>query len=313
MTDTDTIERQESGDRTMNKKKRLGRGLDALLSRPAAESSGAPAAAAETSGDTLRNIPVDLLQRGRYQPRVDMRQESLEDLASSIRAQGVVQPIVARPLGNGGGTTRYEIIAGERRWRAAQMAGLQEIPAVVRDVPDEGAIAMALIENIQRENLNPLEEAGALDRLIREFDLTHQAAAEAVGRSRAAVSNLLRLLELSDKVKPMLEGRQLEMGHARALLPLTDKGQQYEIAQQIVRKGLSVREAEALVRRIMGGKSKQPPPAAAPDADVRRLEVEIADKLGAKVRIEHKAKGMGELVIAYNSLDELDGILKHIR
>ncbi|HET6628546.1 MAG TPA: ParB/RepB/Spo0J family partition protein [Woeseiaceae bacterium] len=296
----------------MNKKKRLGRGLDALLSRPAAEASGPPAAAAETVGDTLRNIPVDLLQRGRYQPRVDMRQESLEDLASSIRAQGVVQPIVARPLSNGGGTTRYEIIAGERRWRAAQMAGLQEIPAVVRDVPDEGAIAMALIENIQRENLNPLEEARALDRLIREFELTHQAAAEAVGRSRAAVSNLLRLLELSDKVKAMLEARELEMGHARALLPLTDKGRQHEIAQQIVHKGLSVREAEALVRRITGGKSKKPP-AAAPDADVRRLEVEIADKLGAKVRIEHKARGMGQLVIAYNNLDELDGILKHIR
>ncbi len=313
MSGIDTIERQESGDRTMSKKKRLGRGLDALLSRPVAESAKAPAAAAETEGDTLRNLPVDLLQRGRYQPRVDMRQESLEDLANSIRAQGVVQPIVARPVSAGGGTTRYEIIAGERRWRAAQMAGLQEIPAVIRDVPDEGAIAMALIENIQRENLNPLEEARALDRLIREFDLTHQAAAEAVGRSRAAVSNLLRLLELSDKVKAMLESRQLEMGHARALLAVTDKGQQYEAAQQIARKKLSVREAEALVRRMSGGRPQKPATADTPDADVRRLELEIADKLGAKVRIEHKAKGTGQLVIAYNSLDELDGILKHIR
>ena len=315
MTDTETIERQESGDRTMSKKKRLGRGLDALLSKsaPAAQSPDAPAAVAEAGGDKLRSIPVDLLQRGRYQPRLDMRQESLEELASSIRAQGVVQPIVARPLSNGGGTARYEIIAGERRWRAAQMAGLDEIPAVIRDVPDEGAIAMALIENIQRENLNPLEEARALDRLIREFELTHQAAADAVGRSRAAVSNLLRLLELSDKVKGMLEARQLEMGHARALLALTDKGRQLEAAQQIVQKGLSVRDAEALVRRMTGGASKKPAAAAgAPDADVRRLEVEIADKLGAKVRIDHKAKGMGKLVINYNSLDELDGILKHI-
>ncbi len=297
----------------MSKKKRLGRGLDALLSKTAAEPAGAPAAQAEAGGDRLRNLPVDLLQRGRYQPRIDMRQESLEELASSIRAQGVVQPIVARPLpaSGDGSTTRYEIIAGERRWRAAQMAGLDEIPAVIRDVPDEGAIAMALIENIQRENLNPLEEARALDRLIREFELTHQAAADAVGRSRAAVSNLLRLLELSTRVKGMLEARQLEMGHARALLSLSDKGQQFEAAQRIVKGGLSVRDAEALVRRLSGGKPP-PPAAAAPDADVRRLEARIADKLGAKVRIDHKAKGMGKLVIAYNSLDELDGILKHI-
>jgi ParB family chromosome partitioning protein len=309
MTDTKAIERQDA----MSKKKRLGRGLDALLSRPAA----APAASAGTGGgDRLRNIPVDLLQRGRYQPRVDMRQETLEDLANSIRAQGVVQPIVARPLGNGGNggaSERYEIVAGERRWRAAQMAGLQEIPAIIREVPDEGAIAMALIENIQRENLNPLEEARALERLIREFELTHQAAADAVGRSRAAVSNLLRLLELSDKVKALLESRQLEMGHARALLSLADEGRQLQAAEQIVQKGLSVREAEGLVRRMQGGKSKQPAKAAAPDADVRRLEVEIAEKLGARVHIDHRAKGAGKLVIAYHSLDELDGILKHIK
>ena len=315
MTETKATERQEAGDKSMSKKRRLGRGLDALLSKSAAEPGAAPSAVAEAGGDRLRNIPVDLLQRGRYQPRIDMRQESLEDLANSIRSQGVVQPIVARPLpGQGnGGTERYEIIAGERRWRAAQLAGLDEIPAVIRDVPDEGAIAMALIENIQRENLNPLEEARALDRLIREFELTHQAAADAVGRSRAAVSNLLRLLELSDKVKGMLEARQLEMGHARALLSLGDKAQQFEAAQQIVQKGLSVRDAEALVRRMTGSKPKAPAAISAPDADVRRLELEIADKLGAKVRIDHKAKGMGTLVIAYNSLDELDGILKHIK
>jgi ParB family chromosome partitioning protein len=308
MTDTKAIERQGA----MSKKKRLGRGLDALLSRPAAT----PAASAGTGGDRLQNIPVDLLQRGRYQPRVDMRQETLEDLANSIRSQGVVQPIVARPLGNGGNggaSERYEIVAGERRWRAAQMAGLQEIPAIIRDVPDEGAIAMALIENIQRENLNPLEEARALDRLIREFELTHQAAADAVGRSRAAVSNLLRLLELSDKVKSLLESRQLEMGHARALLSLADEGRQLQAAEQIVQKGLSVREAEGLVRRMQQVKSKTPAKTAAPDADVRRLEVEIAEKLGARVHIDHRARGTGKLVIAYNSLDELDGILKHIK
>jgi ParB family chromosome partitioning protein len=199
----------------MTKKKRLGRGLDALLSKPVSEAASVTGGGAEK----LENIPLDLLQRGRYQPRVDMRQDTLEDLANSIRSQGVVQPIVARPLQSAAGETqKYEIVAGERRWRAAQLAGLAEIPAVVRDVDDDAAIAVALIENIQRENLNPLEEARALERLIREFDLTHQQAAETVGRSRAAVSNLLRLLELSEKVRPMLESRQLEMGHARALL-----------------------------------------------------------------------------------------------
>lgn len=294
----------------MTRKKRLGRGLDALLSKPATRFEAAP-----TTGDRLQNIPVDLLQRGQYQPRVDMRQDTLEDLANSIRAQGVVQPIVARALGNRAASgERYEIVAGERRWRAAQMAGLHEIPAVIRDVPDDAAIAMALIENIQRENLNPLEEARALDRLIREFELTHQAAADAIGRSRAAVSNLLRLLDLSDNVKPMLEARQIEMGHARALLSIADKMQQFDAARQIVRKNLSVRETERLVRRMLAAasaaSSKQKDPS--PDADVRRLEVELSDKLGAKIRIEHQSKGAGRLVIPYNSLDELDGILKHI-
>ena len=299
----------------MTKKKRLGRGLDALLSKPLAaspQSSAAPASA----GDRLASIPVDLLQRGQYQPRVDMRQDTLEDLANSIRAQGVVQPIVARPLGGSDGAPqRYEIVAGERRWRAAQMAGLQEIPAVVREVPDDGAIAMALIENIQRENLNPLEEARALDRLIREFELTHQDAAEAVGRSRAAVSNLLRLMDLSDKVKPMLEARQIEMGHARALLSVEDGTQQYDAARQVVRDGLSVRATERLVRRMLGGgaKKKSARQKAAANADVRRLEVEITERLGAKTQIDHRAKGSGRILIEYNSLDELDGILKHIR
>jgi ParB family transcriptional regulator, chromosome partitioning protein len=296
----------------MNKKKRLGRGLDALLSKPAAT----PPDIGEATGDRLRQIPVELLQRGQYQPRVDMRQDTLEDLASSIRSQGVVQPIVARPI-KGSGTQRYEIVAGERRWRAAQMAGLQEIPAIVRDVPDDAAIAMALIENIQREDLNPLEEARALDRLIREFDLTHQAAAEAVGRSRASVSNLLRLLELNDKVSALLESRELEMGHARALLAITDKVQQLDAARLVVKKGLSVRDTERLVRRMRGdGGSKQrghKKETQTGNADVRRLETELTDKLGAKVQIDHAQKGHGKIVIAYNSLDELDGILKHIK
>ena len=295
----------------MTPKKRLGRGLDALLSKPITE---AAAAAGETTNEGLRQIPVDLLQRGQYQPRSDIRQDTLEDLANSIKAQGVMQPIVARPIGERDGTQRYEIVAGERRWRAAQLAGLEEIPAVVREVADEAAIAMALIENIQRENLNPLEEARALDRLIREFDLTHAEAAKAVGRSRAAVSNLLRLQDLSDKVKPMLESRELEMGHARALLAITDPIQQLDAARQVAKKGLSVRETERLVARMLdqaGGK-KAPKPAAK-SADIRRLETEVSEKLGAKVRLDHTARGAGKLVISYNNLDELDGILQHIK
>ncbi len=295
----------------MVKKKRLGRGLDALLSKPIAQT----ASVTGHDADTFRQIPLELLQRGQYQPRVDMRQDTLEDLASSIKAQGVVQPIVARRIEKKDSKVQhYEIIAGERRWRAAQMAGLADIPTVIRDVGDDDAIAMALIENIQRENLNPLEEAHALERLIREFHLTHQQAADAVGRSRASVSNLLRLLDLSDKVKPLLESRQIEMGHARALLSISDKMQQFDAARQVVRKGLSVRETEQLVRRVLtnqaGEKAK---PATTPNADIRRLEIEISEKLGAKVRVDHSSKGSGKLIISYNSLDELDGILKHIR
>ena len=297
----------------MSPKKRLGRGLDALLSKPVTATEASKPEAPQAQGG-LREVPVDLLQRGQYQPRVDMRQDTLENLADSIRSQGVVQPIVVRPIPGKGGEQRYEIVAGERRWRAAQLAGLEKMPAVIREIPDEAAIAMALIENIQRENLNPLEEARALDRLIREFDLTHAEAAEAVGRSRASVSNLLRLLELSDKVKPLLEDRQLEMGHARALLAITNAAQQLTIARQVVKKGLSVRETERLVRRtVEGDGKKRAKPAATKDADIRRLEIEVSEKLGARVSVEHTAKGAGKIVINYNSLDELDGILKHIK
>ncbi len=294
------------------KKKRLGRGLEALLSKPIADTASVTGA----DKDTLRNIPLELLQRGKYQPRIDMRQDTLEDLANSIKSQGVVQPIIARLLKKTDGETqRYEIVAGERRWRAAQMAGLTDIPTVVRVVPDDAAIAVALIENIQRENLNPLEEAQALDRLIKEFGLTHQEAADAVGRSRVSVSNLLRLLDLSDRVRGMLESRQIEMGHARALLSISSSEQQLEAARQVVRKRLSVRETERLVRRLLSDQALKTTKKAATsnNADIRRLELEVSEKLGAKVRIDHSQKGSGKLVINYNSLDELDGILKHIK
>ncbi|MCH8071181.1 MAG: ParB/RepB/Spo0J family partition protein [Proteobacteria bacterium] len=296
----------------MTKKKRLGRGLDALLSRPVVEIS----AVSDPEMEGLHQIPLELLQRGKFQPRVDMRQDTLQDLANSIKAQGIVQPIIARPLKKKAGKAqRYEIVAGERRWRAAQIAGLAEIPTVIRDLGDDAAIATALIENIQRENLNPLEEARALDRLIREFDLTHQEGADAVGRSRASVSNLLRLLDLSDKVKQMLESRQLEMGHARALLSISSKTQQFDAAREVVKKGLSVRGTEQLVRRMLANQAGRKTRAASStaDGDIRRLEIEISGKLGAKVRIAHTQKGAGKLVISYNSLDELDGILKHIK
>ena len=297
----------------MSPKKRLGRGLDALLSKPMAIVSR-PETANAPSNDGLKNLPLEYLQRGQYQPRVNMRQDSLEELAVSIKSKGIVQPIVARPIAKKDDIQRYEIIAGERRWRAAQMAGLAEIPAVIRDVPDEDAIAMALIENIQREDLNPLEESRALDRLIREFDLTHAEAAQAVGRSRASVSNLLRLQDLSDKVKPLLEDRKLDMGHARALLGIANATQQFDAARQVVKKSLSVRETEVLVKRILeGGSAMRLKKTPAQNADIRRLEIEISEKLGAKVSVDHTANGAGKLVINYNSLDELDGILKHIK
>ena len=281
-----------------------------------AESPPAPAAAPPlAAGDRLANVPLDLLQRGKYQPRIDMRLETLTELAESIKSQGLVQPILVRPLPRPTPTEsqRYEIIAGERRWRAAQMAGLSEIPAVIRDVPDEAAVAMALIENIQRENLNPLEEARALQRLVDEFGLTHQAAAEAVGRSRAAVSNLLRLTDLADEVKELLETRRLEMGHGRALLGLTSRKQQIEIAIFVAKKSLSVRETEALVRRLLNPAAADKGEAARLDPDIQRLERELAEKLGAKVLFQHAASGKGKLVVSYNSLDELEGILTHIQ
>ena len=295
------------------KRSGLGRGLEALLG-PQVQTKEAPQDRPLPAGDQLANIPLDLLGRGRFQPRVDMRPESLQELADSIRSQGVVQPIVVRPVGTPGPgeSQRYEIIAGERRWRAAQMAGIADIPAVVRHVADEAAVAMSLIENIQRENLNALEEAGALQRLIGEFAFTQQEAADAVGRSRVAVANLLRLLELADEVKTLLESRAIEMGHARALLGLTQRRQQIEVAKMVASKGLSVRETEALVRRMLnpkrrdeGGESRDP--------DVRRLENQLSEKLGARVAIQHSASGKGKLIVSYNSLDELDGILEHIQ
>jgi ParB family chromosome partitioning protein len=303
----------------IHKKPTLGRGLADLLghgsSRPPVAGTNAPTETPAPAGEELAKLPLDLLQRGKYQPRVDMRPETLQELADSIKAQGVVQPIVVRPVGPSGNgpLQRYEIIAGERRWRAAQMAGLTEIPAVIRRIPDEAAIAVALIENIQRENLNPLEEARALERLINEFALTHQQAAEAVGRSRAGVSNLLRLLELAPEVSERVEKREIEMGHARALLALSNRKQQVEVAALIAKKGLSVRDTEALVRRMQQSPATKESPENAGDPNVNRLEQELAEKLGAKVAIQHSAAGKGKLVVSYNSLDELDGILAHIR
>jgi len=286
------------------KKRGLGRGLGALLGSAAiAATNNEPVAESE-----LRHLAVDLMQRGKYQPRVDMHNDSLQELADSIRAQGVVQPIVVRPIGEG----RFEIIAGERRWRASQIAGLHEIPAVVRDVPDSAAIAIALIENIQRENLNPIEEARALQRLLNEFDMTHQQAAEAVGRSRAAVSNLLRLQELNEDVQQMMIRGELEMGHGRALLGLRGKAQS-AAAIKVAQKGLSVRETEQIVRRETESEKRARPKTTHLDPDIKRFQEQLSEKLGAKVQIQHSARGKGKLVIDYNSLDELDGILGHIK
>ena len=297
----------------IHRKPTLGRGLaDLLGARAAPHVAAAPAPA----GEQLAKLPLDVLQRGRYQPRVDMRNETLAELADSIKSQGVVQPIVVRVLGasDGGEPQRYEIIAGERRWRAAQMAGLTEIPAVIRHIPDEAAIAVALIENIQREDLNPLEEARALTRLITEFGLTHQQAADAIGRSRAGVTNMLRLLELTPEVCELLEKRTIEMGHARAVLALTQRRQQTEVALLVAKKGLSVRETEALVRRLQApAAAGSSAPASGRDPNVERLEQELAEKLGARVAIQQGSGGKGKLVVSYNSLDELDGILAHIR
>ena len=312
------------------KKPVMGRGLEALLGqmtrRPEAAPAapGAPAPAPPVNklpGDELANLPLDLLQRGKYQPRVDMRQESLQELADSIKAQGIVQPIVVRPVDGAaaGESQRYEIIAGERRWRAAQIAGLATVPAVIRRVADEAAIAMALIENIQREDLNPLEEARALDRLISEFGITHQQAADAVGRSRAAVSNLLRLLELPADIRVLVETRALEMGHARALLTLTPQAA-IALARQAAENGWSVREVEHRVQQLASGQvpgaanaKKAKAAKAKPQADIATLERELGETLGTRVNVLHGRGGKGRLVIHYADLDALDGVLERLR
>ncbi len=283
----------------MIKMKGLGRGIDALLAGSDAKAD-----------DELRNLPVDRLKPGKYQPRTHMDQASLAELAASIKAQGVMQPILVRAIDSTPGAERYEIVAGERRWRAAQQAGLSEVPVLVRRIPDEQALEMALIENIQRENLNPLEEAQGLQRLIDEFGLTHQQAADAVGRSRPAASNLLRLLQLSIPVQELLMTGKLDMGHARALLPLSG-AQQVAVAQRIVQNGLSVREAERLVQQIL-----QPPKSHAEqpvDRDLLRLQEEISDRLGANVAIRSSKKGSGKITIEFGDLDQLEGILGRLR
>ncbi len=298
------------------KRKGLGRGLDALLSAPGAASASAETPqdgdAGEAKNGRMATLGVDQLRRGQYQPRTDMRSESLEDLAESIRQQGIMQPIVVRKLAGAGGN--YEIIAGERRWRAAQLAELQSVPVIIRDVTDETALALSLIENIQRENLNPLEEALALSRLVNEFGLTHAEAAQAVGRSRAAVSNLLRLLDLDDQVKAMLEQRILEMGHARALLALPTE-RQAAAAEQVSARRMSVRDTEKLVKQLLNGPSNDATvkEKARRDPDIVRLEGTLGEKLGAQVHIAHGSKGGGKLSIAYNSVEELEGILAHIK
>ncbi len=284
-----------------------GRGLDALLGtvRKVQEEVTAVASGHAPVGE-LRQLPVEWLERGRYQPRREMDPQALQELADSIKAQGILQPIVVRALS----PHRFEIIAGERRWRAAQLAHLESVPALVREFSDEAAIALALIENIQREDLNPLEEAVAMQRFADEFSLTHQQVAEAVGKSRVAVTNLMRLLALHDEVKRSLEHGDLDMGHARALLALPT-GQQVAASRQVIDKGLSVRQTEALVRQLLAEKPESAS-TRAPDPNVRKLQESLSEKLGASVQIDCNAKGKGRLVIAYNSLDELDGILAHI-
>jgi len=285
---------------TTRKKPALGRNLSSMLSPSTLRNVNQNA-----TRDELRHLPLDVIRPGRFQPRSIFDADKLEELASSIRAQGVVQPVLVRETGPG----EYELIAGERRWRAAQLAAIETIPAVVRDVADEVTVAMALIENIQREDPSPLEEAGALRRLIDEFQMTHQQAAEAVGRSRAAVSNLLRLLQLMQEVKDMVDGRLIEMGHARALLSL-DASLQLQAAREVINRKLSVRDTEALVRRLQRPAKK---PAAKPDPDIQRLQSQLEETLCAKVRIQHQSSGKGKLVINYNNSDELEGILEHFR
>ena len=291
----------------MVKKRGLGRGLDALLGA-SQNTAEAPATDETIQAPAVDALAVDLIQRGRYQPRRNFDEDKLRELADSIVAQGMVQPIVVRPIGD----NRYEIIAGERRWRAAQLASLSEVPVVIRDVDDQSVMAMALIENIQRDDLNPLEEATALHRLLNEFELTHQQVAQAVGKSRTTVTNLIRLLDLNNDVKQMVERGELEMGHARALLAL-DGTAQTEAAHQVAAKGLSVRETEALVRRLNQPKTPVTDKTVDDDPDVRRLISDLTERLGAKVALQQGAGGKGRLVISYNTLEELEGILDHIR
>ncbi len=295
------------------KRKGLGRGLDALLGgntkKTAAGEPDVSSPVTEKAADgELKQLPVEFISRGKYQPRRDMQTEALEELAESIKAQGIMQPIVVRPIGEG----KYEIIAGERRWRAAQMAGLDSIPTIIRDVPDEAAIAMALIENIQRENLNPIEEAIALKRLQDEFELTQLEVAEAVGKSRSAITNLLRLINLDDEVKTLLEHGDLEMGHARALLSLSKEDQRL-LARQVVTKALSVRQTETLVRQHQQQSQKPKAAEVKVDHNILKLQEGLSEKIGVPVKLDHSAKGKGKLVLSYNSLDELDGILAHLQ
>lgn len=285
-------------------KKRLGRGLDALLSGESLNPSRAVPSA------ELSELPIDQIYRSPHQPRRDFNEEALEELAQSIRSQGVMQPIVVRPRLSGG----YELIAGERRWRAAQLAGLTGIPAVLREVDDEQASAMALIENIQREDLNPMEQAHALQRLRDEFSLTHEQIANAVGKSRVAVTNLMRLLNLAPGVRALVDAGEIEMGHARALLTL-ETADQERLAQDVARRGLSVRQTEQLVRSFLGKSTRGAEDSAGPprkDPDTQRLESDLSDKIGAPVQINYNAKGKGQLVIRYSNIDQLEGILEHI-
>ncbi|MBF0264459.1 MAG: ParB/RepB/Spo0J family partition protein [Gammaproteobacteria bacterium] len=310
------------------KKRGLGRGLDALLrtnndNSSSAASVSAPAkrqvkiestaelTAQEPVDGDLKQLAIELMQPGVYQPRIDMHAAALEELAESIKSQGIIQPVIVRRISSlEENEKRYEIIAGERRWRAAQMAGLDNIPAIIRDVTDKETIAMALIENIQREDLNPIEEANSIKRLIKEFNMTHQGAADAVGRSRTAVSNLLRLLDLDPETKTLLENGDLEMGHARALLSLGQEIQ-YETAKQVISQELSVRETEKFIKRLLNPKEKVQPQQ--PDPDIISLQQKLSEQLATKVQFKHSKKGKGSLIISYNTLDELDGILNHIQ
>jgi ParB family chromosome partitioning protein len=282
----------------MNVKKRgLGRGLDALLG---------DFSATQEKHHALETLPIEYLQRGKFQPRKDINPEKLQDLANSIKAQGIIQPIVVRSIAD----NQYEIVAGERRWRAAQLAGLAEVPVVIKEVDDHAAMAIALIENIQREDLNALEEADALKRLLEEFSMTHQQIADAIGKSRATVTNLLRLIELQTEVKTLLITKQIDMGHARALLAL-DGNKQIDAARKIVKDGLTVRAAERLIRDMQ--LDPKPPKIKVIDQDTLRLQDDLTAKLGAKVIIDHKDNGTGKLVISYTSLEELDGIIEQIK